>query len=125
VAINKISSPPVERDASFIPLHHSKELRFDMDFNLLLVAGIPLVIVIFGLVEMVKSLGLQGHWLTVTSLLIGLSLGLGYKIAEAGLPTGFAGWFAVIIFGLTLGLVASGFYKWSDARFPKSSTELP
>jgi|WetSurMetagenome_2_1015567.scaffolds.fasta_scaffold818949_1 hypothetical protein len=96
-----------------------------MDLASLLVGGVSLIVVIFGLVEFVKSLGLKGNWLTVTSLLIGLVLGLGYKIAEAGLPTGFAGWFAVIIFGLTLGLVASGFYKWSDARFPKSPTELP
>jgi len=91
------------------------------DFSTLLVGGISLVVVVFGLVEMVKSLGLRGNWLTVVSLLIGLALGMAYQIAKAGIPVDFAGWFSVTIFGIALGLVASGFYKWSDARFPKSS----
>ena len=90
-----------------------------LDFSTLLVAGIPLVIVVFGLVEVIKSLGLKGPLLTILSLLIGLILGMAYQIAQAGLPPDFAAWFAVVIFGLTLGLVASGFYKWSDNRFPE------
>ncbi len=89
-----------------------------MDFSTLLVAGIPLTVVVFGLVEMVKSLGLKGAWLTLISLLTGLTFGAAYQIAQAGLPGDFGGWFAVVVFGLTLGLVASGFYKWSNARFP-------
>ncbi len=89
-----------------------------LDFSTLLVAGIPLVIVVFGLVEVIKSFGLKGPWLTALSLLIGLVLGACYQIAEAGVPRTFSAGFAVVIFGLTLGLVASGFYKWSDSRFP-------
>ncbi len=91
-----------------------------LDFATLLVAGIPLILVVFALVDMVKSFGLKGHWLTVTSLLIGLALGICFKIADSGLPVDFAGWFAVIIFGLALGLVASGFYKFVDSRVPKA-----
>jgi hypothetical protein len=89
-----------------------------LDFSTLLVAGVPLVIVVFGLVEVIKSFGLKGPWLTCLSLLIGLVLGMAYQVAQSGLPADFAAWFAVAIFGLTLGLVASGFYKWSDSRFP-------
>jgi hypothetical protein len=89
-----------------------------LDFSTLLVAGIPLVIVIFGLVECIKSFGVKGNWLTVASLLTGITLGTCYQIAQAGLPGTFSEGFTVLIFGLTLGLVASGFYKWSDSRFP-------
>ena len=39
-------------------------------------------------------------------------------VANAGLPASFAGWFAVAVFGLVLGLVASGFYKFIS-RTPK------
>ena len=89
------------------------------DFASLLVGGIPLLVVIFGLVEFIKSLGLTGRWLTVTSLVLGLVFGIAYQIATAGMPIGFAMWFSVVIFGLALGLVTSGFYKFIDARLPK------
>lgn len=90
-----------------------------MDFNNLLVAGIPLMIVVFGLVEFIKSFGLKGWLVTLLSLLIGLALGIGYQIARAGLPVDFAGWFSDVIFGLAIGLVASGFYKFLNDRIPK------
>ena len=35
-----------------------------IDFTQLLVGGIPLLVVIFGLVEFIKSFGLKGNWLT-------------------------------------------------------------
>ena len=89
------------------------------DISTLLVGGIPLVAVIFGLVEFVKAFGLKGRWLTGVSMLLGLACGISYQIANAGIPTGFAGWFAVAVFGLMLGLVASGFYKFIDARTAK------
>jgi len=84
----------------------------------LLVGGIPLVIVIFGLVEFAKSFGLQGKLVTLLSMLLGVIFGICYKIAAAGLPAGFAGWFIVVVFGLALGLVTSGFYKFIDNRMP-------
>jgi hypothetical protein len=89
-----------------------------IDFSNLLVDGIPLVMVVFGLVEFVKSLNLSGKFLTVASLLIGLALGVLYRLSLA-IPVTFAGWFSAILFGLALGLVASGFYNFIDSRFPK------
>jgi len=88
-------------------------------FDSLLVAGIPLMIVIFGLVEFSKSLGLTGKWLTVFSLVLGFLFGLAYRLATASFPAEFAGWFGVVIFGLALGLVTSGFYDFMDKRMPK------
>ena len=89
------------------------------DISTLLVGGIPLVAVVFGLVEFVKSFGVRGHWLTITSVLLGLAFGVSYQIANAGLPVSFAGWFAVAVFGIMLGLVASGLYDFVDTRMPK------
>jgi len=31
----------------------------------------------------------------------------------------FAGWFSTVVFGLMLGLVASGLYDFADTRMPK------
>jgi hypothetical protein len=88
-------------------------------FSTLLVGGIPLMIVIFGLVEFSKSLGLTGRGLTVFSLLLGLAFGIACQLATAGLPSGFGGWFVVVVYGLALGLVTSGFYDFADSRLPK------
>ena len=90
-----------------------------MDISTLLVGGLPLSAVVFGLVEFIKSFGLRGHWLTIISMLLGLAFGVSYQIANAGLPAGFAGWFGVAVFGIMLGLVASGLYDFMDTRMPK------
>ena len=90
------------------------------DISALLVGGVPLAAVIFGVVEFIKKVsGLRGKWLTMVSLLLGLAFGAAYQFAVSGLPTGFGGWFAVIVFSLMLGLVASGYYKFLDSRLPK------
>ena len=88
------------------------------DFTSLLVAGVPLMVVIFGLVEFSKKLGLNGKGLTFFSMLLGLAFGIAYQIAIKGLPAGFAGWFAVAVYGLALGLVTSGFYDFANNRLP-------
>ena len=88
-------------------------------FSSLLVGGIPLLVVIFGLVEFSKSLGVTGKWLTVLSLVLGMIFGIAYQISASGMPTAFGGWFVVVVFGLALGLITSGFYDFVDSRMPK------
>ena len=95
-----------------------------LDFSTLLVNGVPLVIVIFGLVEFIKSFGVTGKIVTAISMALGLGIGICYQIASAGVPVGFGAWFGVVIFGLALGLTASGFYKFADARLPKLDEEI-
>ncbi len=90
------------------------------DLTSLLVGGIPLVVVIFGLVEFSKSLGLKGLGLTIFSLLLGLAFGIAYKISGSGMPVGFSGWFAVSIFGLAMGLITSGLYDFANQRLSKT-----
>lgn len=80
-----------------------------MDFSNAIVAGIPLVLVVIGLVEWIKRFGVQGAALNVASLLIGLIAGIAYQISIA-MPVDFSGWFGAAIYGLALGLVASGLY---------------
>jgi hypothetical protein len=91
-----------------------------MDFTQLVVGGVPLVIVIFGLVEFAKKFGLAGNGLTIFSMLLGIGMGIGYKISESGLPVGFTNWFGVVIFGLALGLTACGIYDFANARTNKT-----
>ena len=75
------------------------------------VNGIPLLFVVAGLVQVVGQFGVKGKAQLAASLVIGLVLGLGYQIAQLGAPADFGGWFAAVIYGLGLGVVASGLYE--------------
>ena len=88
------------------------------DFTTLLIDGIPLVLVVFGLVEFMKKMGMAGNALTIASLLLGMALGIAYRLTLI-IPLDFAGWFSAIIFGLALGLVASGLYNFANSRLPR------
>ena len=88
------------------------------------VLGIPLIFAVMGLVEWAKSFkkpdGTQvvtGNGLLCVSMGVGLVLGIGYQIITNRPPTGpdwyphFVYWFGVSIYGVSLGLVASGLYN--------------
>jgi len=65
---------------------------------------------VIGLVEYIKSLGVQGQILKAVSMGVGVLFGGGYQIAAIGVPADFAGWFGLVVYGIALGLVASGIY---------------
>ena len=88
------------------------------DLSSLLVAGVPFLFIVFGLVEFVKKLGLSGKWLILVSMLIGMILGMAYQVSISGLPATFAARFGVTCFGLVIGLTASGIYDFLSKRFP-------
>lgn len=71
------------------------------------VNGIPLVLVVVGLVELTKPLRAEGRLFTSINFGIGRVLGILYQLSIA-VPAGFGGWFATLVFALALGLVASG-----------------
>ena len=75
------------------------------------VNGIPLIVVILGVVEFAKQLGLVGKASLVLSLVLGVVIGLGYQLSAA-MPVTFAEWFAAGITGLAWGLTASGLYDY-------------
>jgi hypothetical protein len=82
---------------------------FQIVFENASVAGIPLLAFVLGLVQWIKSFGLSGAQVKVSSMAVGILLGVGYQFS-VGAPVDFAGWFAVLIFGVALGLTASGLY---------------
>jgi len=75
-----------------------------------IVSGVPLFFVVMGLVELTKTFGASGKLLTGISMAIGLVIGVLYQIS-LGVPVGFVGWFGAAIYGLALGITASGVYN--------------
>lgn len=73
------------------------------------VNGIPLVALVIALVEWIKRFGVEGKALNAVSMAVGAVIGVAYWYAQSPLVT-FADWFGAVIYGLALGLVASGIY---------------
>ncbi|MEZ0396831.1 MAG: hypothetical protein ABWK53_10440 [Anaerolineales bacterium] len=74
-----------------------------------IVNGIPLVVLVISLVEWVKRFGIEGKALNAVSMAIGTVIGVAYWYAQSPLAT-FGDWFGAVVYGLALGLVASGIY---------------
>lgn len=75
----------------------------------LYIGGLPLIGVVMAIVEWFKKFGIVGNWSILISMLAGIGLGVGYQFATKP-PVGFADWFIMFIYGLVLGLTASGVY---------------
>lgn len=76
------------------------------------VSGMPLAALVLLIVEAVKVSGLSGKPLFYTSLGIGTVVGVAYEFSALGIPANFAGYFAYAVYGLGLGLLASGGHNY-------------
>lgn len=79
--------------------------------------GINFLIIVFGLVEFAKKFGLKGRVLTALSMVIGVIIGIFYQFAVRNQMVN--EWFQIVMFGLAVGLAASGVYDFFDKRWPK------
>ncbi len=85
--------------------------------ELILQNGINLLVIVFGLVEFAKKFGLQGKVLTALSMALGILAGIGYQYAQANEV--FGQYFEMAVFGLAVGLAASGIYDFLNGRLLK------
>lgn len=86
--------------------------------------GIPVILVVLGIVEFAKKLGNKDVGSLILSMLLGIVFGGGYYIAQNGLPVSFAGWFQLVLIGLVLGLSSCGLYDYSK-KFMSGTNSLP
>jgi hypothetical protein len=91
------------------------ELEFVKEYFGAMVSGVPLLLVVMGLVEWFKAQGVIGKTLGYISMAVGLLLGGGFMVTQTRPPlgdwwTGYVYWFGVVIYGLGMGIVASGLY---------------
>ena len=85
-------------------------------------AGVGLVPVVMALVEWTKRLGVTGKWLYVASMGIGLVLGglHQYAYLSGPDPLTIQQGLGILVYGLTLGLAASGLYDVAGGLLEKA-----
>lgn len=77
--------------------------------------GVPLVFVVIGMTQWVKSLGAKGNEIRIFSMIWGVLIGGVYMVVTERPPAG-DGWamagylFGIALYGLSMGIVASGVY---------------
>ena len=74
--------------------------------------GSPIIVIVLGLTQWFKETFsiTSNRWANITSMLIGLLAGGGYLIVQNP-PTDALTWFLDGVYGVVLGLVASGIFK--------------
>ena len=75
----------------------------------LMLAGVPVITIIIGLVEMFKSLGLPNRLCPLAA--VGVGAGLGALVAALEVYPSIAVWVLPIVGCAVLGLAATGLYK--------------
>jgi hypothetical protein len=84
----------------------------------------PIVIfIVLGLVTLYGKFGLAGKAQLGAALATGTVFGAGFMVAALGIPGTFAGWFSVLVYGLAMGLVASGIYETGKGVINRANQE--
>lgn len=95
------------------------------DPSALALAGVNLLVLVFGLVEFFKSLfNLSGKAVTILSASMGALLAALYQLIPL-LPDNFEQVVNIVITSITVGLAASGFYKFTNARMERRGLSKP
>jgi len=82
------------------------------------------VSVVLGLVWVWGKLGAKGKIQLLSSLATGLIIGSLFMLAATGIPTDFKGWFSIAMYGIAMGLVASGIYEVGKEITIKSAAKV-
>lgn len=89
------------------------------DFSELAINGLSFMVLVVGIVQAAKKLGLEGRGLTILAMALGITLAIGYQVSQI-YPT-FKVWFDIVVFGLGGGVAATGYYDLVNERFPKTA----
>jgi hypothetical protein len=81
------------------------------DFNLLELGGIPVIVLVIGIVEAAKRFGLRGKGCQILAMVLGgVLVGLSQAIETAMIPVDFVPWINIIVMGMGGSLAATGIY---------------
>jgi hypothetical protein len=92
-----------------------------MDLSVFTLNPVTLAILILGVVEFIKRLGLTGNKLMLVSMAVGIMFATVYKVHDLYPPA--EPYLEVFFFGIAAGLCASGIYSFITNRFPDQTKE--
>jgi hypothetical protein len=97
----------------FDSISRHMEVTMVLDLTGALVAGIPLMLIVIGLVQFVKEkIGWSGMGVEIFAIVLGTVFGFGYHVyAAEAIAWTYSFIFEGVMYGLTVGLVATGIYK--------------
>src|SRR5512139_3444489 len=93
-----------------------------MSLTYFIVNPVTLALIILGVVEYVKKLGITGNKLMFISMAVGIGFGIMYKARDMLLPA--QAYIDVAFFGIAAGLGASGIYSFVNDRFPAQKAKV-
>jgi len=78
------------------------------------IAGINIMLLVLGVVEAAKRLGVKGNGSFILALVLGFAFGvLSYLAENAVIPEAVMIWVSAGVFGAAFGLAATGLYDFS------------
>lgn len=90
-----------------------------MDLENFVLNSTTLLVIVFGLVEFIKTFGIKGSVLRIISMVLGISLAVIFKLSQV--YPNWSPWIEIASFGIITGLTASGIYEFINKRFPKET----
>ena len=90
-----------------------------MDIENFVLNSTSLLVIVFGLIEFIKSFGLKGNILRIISMTLGIGLAVIFKLSQV--YPDWEPWINIGAFGIVIGLTASGIYEFINQRIPKQS----
>jgi uncharacterized membrane protein HdeD (DUF308 family) len=75
-----------------------------------LIAGVPIMALVLGLVEFAKKFNVTGKWSMLLAGALGLLFGVVAFAMSQGIPVSWQEWVTALVSGLVYGLAAAGVY---------------
>lgn len=86
-----------------------------MELTTLVIGGIPVLLLVPGIVEAAKHFGVKGEGSLALSLILGgFFIGLAQAISQNAIPTPAVYWINIIVVGIGGGLALSGYYDLGE-----------
>jgi membrane protein implicated in regulation of membrane protease activity len=98
-----------------ISIFYEQEMKMDIE-NFVL-NSTTLLVIVFGLVEFIKTLGVKGNVLRIISMTLGIGIAVVFKLSQ--IYPSWSPWIEIGAFGIVIGLTASGIYEFINKRLPR------